>query len=1031
MHAGFSDSLEPHDVNPRLVFHYGIPLGSMLFAYDSIQQILAISTKDGDGQIKLFGKDGGQALLESSEMVAGKFLLIIENQGVLLHVNVKNHIEVWDLDRKCLSSIHRFEKEITSFAAMRNGLYLYVGDSAGDISVLRLHQSIEKMNYHIPLSASHGKVNEVGVDVAAKFVLPQPTAETKRILIMYSDGIIALWAIRESKVISATTLHCMEAKKITAACWACPAGTKVFVGYSNGDIILWSVPSASDSKTEQASQKGTCAGQITPIYKLNLGYKADRVPIAKLKWVDADGKLSRLFVLGGSECRPADLLQVVLLNEYTETRTIKVGLHLPESLVDLEITTSTIEQNKGRCGSLLLLGRSTSHLYIYDDSLIERYLLQCQTKSAPSLPREVKIKLPYGDSSITVTKFITELPCMPGSAAEDINMLAKNSSPFFPFAKRVKDGSASFSPLFSARNLLITGHSSGAINLWDASCPLLLPVAFITQQSDSDVSLSGVPLTALHFNYNLQTLVSGDQSGMVRIYTLKSELFVPQSTFVPFQEGMIHQHITIHTPPTPALQDCTVCFTGNSKKGSNHIIRRIKAVKVNGAVQYISTTDNLKQLAVGSDQGYVSLIDPEGPNVLYQKHIASEFCTGVISMHFQTCRFHGFDKNVIIVATKDSSIITLERDTGNMLSSSVVRPNKPSVALFTRILDGHGTSSRISSLPDGMVINDTSSDNWTPKESFVLLCSEKAVYAYSLSQLIQGIKKVLHKKKFSSSCCWASTFGSPADIGLILLFATGKIEIRSLPELSLVKESSIRALMFSTLRPMTVSSAHNGDIIIINGDQELLFVSTLVHKEPYRHVESISKVLDRELASTQGLISSSAVKEKKKGIFGSMVKDNKGPNATNGIEPENQASRQSAEQLSILFSTVNFPTNTETEERFINEDLDIDDIEIEDPKDKARRYPMIVGFGRHNITNKFPSIKSKLKKAKTDKVPEMGEPVDEKTGDVDQIKKRYGYASSGDSGVAVIAKTKLSENMKMLQGIGMKTTEMQETGSSS
>lgn len=82
----------------------------------------------------------------------------------------------------------------------------------------------------------------------------------------------------------------------------------------------------------------------------------------------------------------------------------------------------------------------------------------------------------------------------------------------------------------------------------------------------------------------------------------------------------------------------------------------------------------------------VLLIDPDGPSVLYERHIASEFSTGIISIHFETCSFHGFEKNVIIVATKDSSVVTLERDTGITLSSSVVRPSKPAKALFTRVL---------------------------------------------------------------------------------------------------------------------------------------------------------------------------------------------------------------------------------------------------------------------------------------------------------------------------------------------------------
>lgn len=138
-----------------------------------------------------------------------------------------------------------------------------------------------------------------------------------RVLLVYSDGVIILWGIQESKAICAssggTTLQSMyqEAKKVTAACWACSAGTKVVVGYSNGDIFLWSVPCPSDSKTEQAFQNESCASQITPVCKLNLGYKADKIPIAKLKWAEADGKSSRLYVLGSSDSNSANLLQVL------------------------------------------------------------------------------------------------------------------------------------------------------------------------------------------------------------------------------------------------------------------------------------------------------------------------------------------------------------------------------------------------------------------------------------------------------------------------------------------------------------------------------------------------------------------------------------------------------------------------------------------------------------------------------------------------------------------------------------------------
>lgn len=127
-----------------------------------------------------------------------------------------------------------------------------------------------------------------------------------RVLIIHCDGVITLWAIQESTVVFtsvSTTVQSLyqETKKVTAACWVSTAGTKVAIGYSNGDIFLWSVPCPSDSKTEQVSINETSGAQITPVCKLNLGYKANKIPISKLKWIDADGKSSRLYVLGISE----------------------------------------------------------------------------------------------------------------------------------------------------------------------------------------------------------------------------------------------------------------------------------------------------------------------------------------------------------------------------------------------------------------------------------------------------------------------------------------------------------------------------------------------------------------------------------------------------------------------------------------------------------------------------------------------------------------------------------------------------------
>lgn len=63
--------------------------------------------------------------------------------------------------------------------------------------------------------------------------------------------------------------------------------------------------------------------------------------------------------------------------------------------------------------------------------------------------------------------------------------MAKKVPALFAF-EREKDGSCLNSTHLSGfskyKNLYITGHSNGAINFWDVSCPLFLPLITLIQQ---------------------------------------------------------------------------------------------------------------------------------------------------------------------------------------------------------------------------------------------------------------------------------------------------------------------------------------------------------------------------------------------------------------------------------------------------------------------------------------------------------------------------------------------------------------------
>lgn len=130
---------------------------------------------------------------------------------------------------------------------------------------------------------------------------------------------------------------------------------------------------------------------------------------------------------------------------------------------------------------------------------------------------------------------------------QDYVLLAKELPHMFSFENKAKDGSSQFSGFSRVKNLYITGHANGAITFWDVSSPAFIPIISLKQQvtpffilnlllyhlfyfsvshlsfclfwilqSEDDLSLSGIAITALFFDVNSRLLVSGDQSGTVK-----------------------------------------------------------------------------------------------------------------------------------------------------------------------------------------------------------------------------------------------------------------------------------------------------------------------------------------------------------------------------------------------------------------------------------------------------------------------------------------------------------------------------------
>lgn len=90
-----------------------------------------------------------------------------------------------------------------------------------------------------------------------------------------------------------------------------------------------------------------------------------------------------------------------------ESRTIKFILPLSESCRDITVVSGFGEQKKNPNKFVLLLLKS-GELWLYNDSEIEKYLLQCRSNQPLWVPKYVHVKTPLGSSTaITIAIFAT------------------------------------------------------------------------------------------------------------------------------------------------------------------------------------------------------------------------------------------------------------------------------------------------------------------------------------------------------------------------------------------------------------------------------------------------------------------------------------------------------------------------------------------------------------------------------------------------------------------------------------------------
>ncbi|CAK7325875.1 unnamed protein product [Dovyalis caffra] len=278
----------------------------------------------------------------------------------------------------------------------------------------------------------------------------------------------------------------------------------------------------------------------------------------------------------------------------------------------------------------------------------------------------------------------------------------------------------------------------------------------------------------------------------------------------------------------------------------------------------------------------------------------------------------------------------------------------------------------------------------------------------------------IRKVNLMKPCCWSTQFKKDGkECGVILLYQTGEIEIRSLPDLEVVGESSLMSILrwnFKTNMEKTICSSENAQIILVIGSG-IRSYERIPESLPCLHDKLLTAAADATISLspnqtiTQGTTSS---------ILGGLTKGFQGSKADRNADLF-EVCKNNFAHLESIFSSPPFlkPSIDLVDDQKVVE-LSIDDIDIDEPLFVSSSSEMSKNDAK-GITQIFLYFDRGTERERlfeggsTDSQPKLRT--------AEEIKAKYRKEDA--SSAAARAKDKLMQRQEKLERLSERTEELQ------
>ncbi|BBH06284.1 transducin family protein / WD-40 repeat family protein [Prunus dulcis] len=858
----------------------------------------------------------------------------------------------------------------------------------------------------------------VGDDYALVAVMKYDAEEGKLlqlpVLIAYQNGLVILWDVSEDQIVfvgggkdlqlkdgvvkstnevnidspEETLEHQLGDKEISALCWASSNGSILAVGYIDGDILFWNTSSSASIKGQQALSPSN------NVVKLRLSSAERRLPVIVLQWSkdykshnDCDGQL---FIYGGDEIGSEEVLTVLTLEWSPGMGNLRcVGrtdLTLTGSFADMILLPSSGTTGGNHKADVFVL-TNPGQLHFYDEASLSALVSQKERNLSIS-GLEFPVVIPTTNPTMTVAKLI-RVPTgenLLKALSEISSVVNRGSIPNpsagtkWPLTGGVP-GQLSISKNNGIERVYLAGYSDGSVRIWNATYPLLSFICLVQGEVQGiKVAGSSAPVSRLDFCVFTLNLAVGNECGLVQIYNLKDSSDGTKFLFVTETKSEVH----------------------NLPQGKGPQCRAVLSL-INSPVQALQFVKHGGKLAVGFECGHVAVLDTSSLTVLFFLNDVSFSSSPTISMtwkeltnsqgllkspkHSETKTTVYPTEEVMFILTKDAHIHVIDGNTDGRISASKVSDDNPpeeaSKDSSTKNEPVPGSSPFVINSPE--TEQNCSSENPYSEErllnSFILLCCVDSLRLYSTKSVIQ----------------------------------TGEIEIRSLPDLELVKESTLMSILRWNCKANMdkTMSADDSHFTLANG-YESAFVSMLAVENGFRIPESLPCLHDKVVAAAADAALSVSLNQKKKrgtapGLLG-IVKGLKGGKMVHTGDSA-ATPKSTFDHLEGMFwkSQQSGPSPHVDHQEVV--ELNIDDIEIDEPLSVASTS------SSHDVKREGESEREKLFQGGTgDTKPRLRT--------AEEIRAKYRKAEDASS-VASQAKNKLMERGEKLERISRRTEDLQ------